>query len=101
MEPINSYGFISSIKFDNLNPWYTTIENNQIIEFKDASGDKKQLNSLYIEAENTPLFIRILPSDYCIYSPANSSQGLNSQRIESMQVMNILGTKFRWYGQWY
>jgi len=98
---IRSYGFISSIKYDSLTPWYTLTSNNEVIAFIDADGNQRQLNSLFIEAENTSLFIRILPSDYCIYIPANGSRSIDLQKIESIQVMNNLGSNIRWSGQFF
>jgi hypothetical protein len=91
-------GFLSSIKYDNLSPWYTTTSNNQTIEFKDSNGNQRQLNSLTIFSDSTPLYIRILPSDYCIYIPPNSFISYDFQRVEKIQVMGNSGQKIRWYG---
>jgi hypothetical protein len=95
-----SSGFTSSIKYDALTPWVTTTALNQVINFTD-NGQQRQLNSLMIEAEATPLYIRILPSDYCVYVPANTSIAYDFTKIESIQVMNAIGTKLRWSGNFY
>lgn len=93
-------GYLSSIKYDDLVAWYTTVEDNEIIEFKDGDT-QKTLNSLLIEAEATPLFIQLLPSEYCLYIPANSSRTYDFESIESIQVRNATGVKLRWSGMYY
>jgi hypothetical protein len=95
------YGFISSIHIDNRIPWYTTISENEVIEFKETNGQKREVNSLLIEAESTDLYIRILPFDYCLYVPANESRTYELAPIKSIQVMNPLGTKLRWSAMFY
>lgn len=94
-------GFISSIHKDALSPWVTTTKNNEIIEFKESNGQQRYLNALTIFSEATPLYIRILPSDYCIYLEPNSFVEYNLEKIEGIQVMGNLGQKIRWYGQFY
>jgi hypothetical protein len=91
-------GFISSIKYDNLTPWYTTTSDNQVIEFKETDGQQRHLNSLFIETEATALYIRILPTDYCLYVPANSSINYDFEDVKSIQIMNVAGVKLRWSG---
>ncbi len=93
-------GMLSYCKYDDLKEWYTTTEDNEVIEFKEGT-QQRQLNSLYLEAENTSLYIRILPHDYCIFIPANESRNYDFEKIESIQIMHNLGTKIRWSGQFY
>lgn len=100
MGMIQHYGFISSIKYDNLTPWYTTIKENEIIEFKDGNL-QRNLNALTIEADTTGLYIRVLPSNYCLYIPENQAKTFNMQEIKAIQVMGIAGQKIRWSGQFY
>jgi hypothetical protein len=94
-------GFISSIHKDTLTPWYTTVANNETIEFKEVNGQQRHLNSLFIEAENTDLYIRIMPSDYCIFVPANESRSYDFEDVTSIQVMGNLGQNLRWSGQFF
>jgi len=95
-------GYISSLPTNKLNdanydPWYITQVNNQTIIFKDANNQQLHLNSLFIEAENTPLYINI--NGYILYIPANESRNCDFESISSIQVMNLLGTKLRFSGQ--
>ena len=97
-------GFISSIPLNkigdaNYDPWYVLTSNNQIINFTDSNGNKANLNSLFIEAENTVLKINI--DGYILYIPANESREYNFESVSSIQVMNALGTKLRWSGQYF
>ena len=94
-------GFYSYCKFDNLKEWYTTTAQNEVINFVDSNGNKINLNSLFIEAENTPLYIRILPGDYILYIPANESRNCDFESISSIQVMGNLGQKIRFSGQYF
>lgn len=100
MAILQHYGFISSIKYDNLTPWYTTTQENEVIQFKE--GDvQRNLNALTIEANTTDLYIRIMPTDYCLYVPANQARTFDLQEIKSIQVMGVAGQKLRWSGQFY
>ena len=94
-------GFISSIHKDNLVEFYTTTANNQIITFTDTNGNSNHLNSLTIEADATDLFIQILPSEYCVYIPANNSSTIDYCDIKQIKVLGNLGQKIKWYGLFY
>lgn len=98
MSNMDHLGFISSIRYDDLTEWYETIENNEIINFLDSNGSRRQLNSLTIFTESTGLRIRLLPTDFCIYIPPNSYLNIDKFKIERIQVMKNAGTKLRWYG---
>ena len=93
-------GFVSYCKYDDLKEWYITTEDNEVVEFKEGI-QQRYLNSLFIEAENTDLYIRILPGDYCIFIPSSESRNYDFEKISSIQVMNVTGTKLRWSGQFY
>ena len=97
-------GYISSLPTNKLNdanydPWYILTSNNQIINFKDTNNQQLHLNSLFIEAENTPLYINI--NGYILYIPANESRNYDYESINSIQVINNLGTKLRFSGQYF
>jgi len=97
-------GFISSLPVSkigdaNYDPWYTTTSENEVINFIDSNGNKANLNSLLIEAENTSLYIKI--DDFILYVPVTESRSYDYEKIQSIQVMNALGTKFRWSGQYF
>jgi len=94
-------GYISSIHKDNLTPFYTTISNNEIISFTDAQGKNQNLNSLTIEADNTALYIQVLPSEYCVYIPVNGSTTIDFLKISQIKVLGNLGQKIKWYGKFY
>jgi len=94
-------GFYSYCSYDDLKEWHILTSENEVINFTDSSGNKYALNSLLIEAENTSLYIRILPSDYILYIPANESKNYDYEKISSIQVMNQIGTKIRWSGQYF
>jgi len=91
-------GFYSYCTYDDLKEWYILTSNNQTIVFKDANNQQLQLNSLFIEAENTPLYINI--NGYILYIPANESRNCDFESISSIQVMNLANTKLRWSGQY-
>ena len=97
-------GFISSLPLNkigdaNYDPWYVLQSNNELINFVDSNGNKANLNSLFIEAENTNLYIDI--GGYILYIPANESREYNFESVSLIQVMNALGTKLRWSGQYF
>jgi len=91
-------GFYSYCTYDDLKEWFILTSNNQTIVFKDANNQQLHLNSLFIEAENTPLYINI--NGYILYIPANESRNCDFESISSIQVMNLLGTKLRFSGQY-
>lgn len=96
-------GFISSLPLNKIgdadyDPWYTLQSNNQIINFTDSSGNKANLNSLFIEAENTNLYINI--GGYILYIPANESREYDFESVSSIQVMNLAGVKLRFSGMY-
>ena len=91
-------GFYSYCTYDDLKEWYILTSNNQTIVFKDTNNQQLHLNSLLIEAENTPLYINI--NGYILYIPANESRNCDFESISSIQVMNLANTKLRWSGQY-
>lgn len=94
-------GFISSIHKDNLTPWYQTTSNNEIIHFLDSNNEQRHLNSLVIYSKDTPLYVRMLPSDYCVYIEPNSFVEYNLKSTTSIQIMGNSGQSIRWMGQFY
>ena len=100
MASIKHSGFISSIKYDNLNPWHTTTKEDEVIEFGDDDR-VRNINALTIEASESDLYIRVLPSDYCLYIPANQGRTFDLQRVNKVQVMGFAGQEIRWSGQFY
>ena len=97
-------GFISSLPLNkigdaNYDPWYVLQSNNELISFIYSNGNKANLNSLFIEAENTNLYINI--GGYILYVPANESREYNFESVSSIQVMNNLGVKLRWSGLYF
>ena len=91
-------GFYSYCTYDDLKEWFILTSNNQTIVFKDTNNQQLHLNSLFIEAENTPLYINI--NGYILYIPANESRNCDFESISSIQVMNLANTKLRWSGQY-
>jgi len=94
-------GFYSYCTYDDLKEWYELTQNNEVINFIDSTGSQRYLNSLFIEAENTSLYIRLLPSDHILFIPANESRNYDYEKISSIQVMNQIGTKLRFSGQFF
>ena len=94
-------GFYSYCTYDDLKEWYELTQNNEVINFIDSTGNTRFLNSLFIEAENTSLYIRILPSDHILFIPSNESREYNYEKISSIQVMNPISTKLRFSGQYF
>ena len=92
-------GFYSYCTYDDLKEWFILTSNNQTIVFKDTNNQQLHLNSLFIEAENTPLYINI--NGYILYIPANESRNCDFESISSIQVMNLANTKLRWSGQYF
>ena len=94
-------GFYSYCTYDDLKEWYTLTEENEVINFVNSTGNTRFLNSLFIEAESTNLYIRLIPSDHILYIPANESRNCDFEKIASIQVMNLIGTKLRFSGQYF
>jgi len=97
-------GFISNLPLNKIgdadyDPWYVLQSNNELISFIDSNGNKANLNSLFIESENTNLYINI--GGYILYIPANESREYNFESVSSIQVMNNLGVKLRWSGLYF
>ena len=75
--------------------WYTTIEDNEIIEFKYG------INSLLIESKDTSLAIKINNNENIWYINPDSKEGINGMRIHKIQVLKPSGTALRWKGLTY
>ena len=100
METIRHYGFYSYCKRDNLQPYMTTTEDNQLIEFYFDEG-KKPSNFLTIESIDTILYIAINDDDDVLCISGGHTFEVSYQHLESMRVLNPAGTKLRWYIQTY
>ena len=98
MSKIKHFGFMSSIRHDNLTPWYVTQEEDEVIELYEDGGNRN-VNALTIESGEGDLYIRMLPSDYCLYIPANQGRTFDLQRVSKVQVMGGAGQEIRWSGQ--
>lgn len=85
----------SFIASEGNNGWYTTVEDNEIIEFK------YPLNSLLIEAKSTELAIKTNNSPHIWYISANDKEGIEGLKITKIQVLNPMGTEIRWKGLTY
>jgi hypothetical protein len=94
-------GYLSYCKYDDLKEWYTTITDNEIIEFKDLDGQQRHINSLLIEAESTDLYIRILPLDYILFIPKYETRSYDLESIMAIQIMNLSDVKLRWSGMFF
>lgn len=88
-------GFISSIHKDNLSPWYATQKENEEIRFIDQDGNQRYLNSLIIETE-APIYIQILPSEYCLY--VNGYMSIDYLKASAIKVLAPIATNIRWSG---
>jgi hypothetical protein len=95
--------FKSSIHKSNLTPWATTTEENQYIYFTNAEGDIENISSIWIETpENQDLYVRICPSDYCMYIPEEDMRAAQKDAIgfcNMLQIMGPAGLKYRIYIQ--
>lgn len=81
-------GFISS---KGLRGWYTTVEDNEIIEFD------KSVNSLIIETKDEkPLAIQIDNLDDIWHISGGTQEGLSGLRIKKMTVLEDAGTMIKW-----
>jgi hypothetical protein len=96
-------GFISSIHKDDetLTDFISTTIENEIIAFIDKNDVSRSLNSLTIESSTTALYIQILPSEYVLYVPANSSRTINYCKIQQIKVLGELGQSIRYWGLFY
>ena len=96
MSKIKHSGFMSSIRYDNLKAWHITSVANEVIKFKYENN-----NALLIEAHKEDLFVRILPSDYCLLIPAGEGRTVDLQRVGSIQIMGEPEQEIRWSGQFF
>jgi hypothetical protein len=91
-------GFISSIHKDSLTSFYTTTTENETITFTDQNDIPQNLNSLTIISNESELYIQILPSEYCIYLPANSTINIDLCNIKQIKVLGVANQNLRWFG---
>lgn len=71
--------------------WYTTTEDNEVIEFS------KSVNSLMVESlDDTPLAIKIDNIDDVWYISGGVQEGLEGLRIRKITVLEKAGTKIKW-----
>lgn len=101
MDKVKHWGIISSILSDNLTPYYTTIDNNQLIEFKTADGTQRSINSLTIWSDGSALYIDLNSTGYCIYIPANSFVSLDYLHLKNMIVTGNSGQSLRYVAMYY
>ncbi|WP_297419504.1 hypothetical protein [Clostridium sp.] len=107
MSNLRHFGFISYTQYDGtsngLIPYYTT-GTNEIIQFKDKEGNVRELNSLFINAPDSDLYIIINPLDdlnnnQILYIPSGESFVYDYRRLSSIQIIGN-GLHIRYYGNW-
>ena len=101
VDKLMHWNAISSIKSDNLTPYYTTTDNNQVIEFKTSDGVQRSVNALTIWTNSTALYIQLGDSTDCIYIPANSSVSLDYLLIKKITVLANAGVNLRYIAMYY
>lgn len=95
--PFFSRGYISSIKDNNLTPWYETTEADEVIEFLDENGELRHVNSLVIRANSMPLYVKFPSSgNNCVYVPSNDFVTLDYIDITQITVLGNAGQDIRW-----
>jgi len=94
-------GYLSSIHKDNLTPFHTTTVANELITFTDQNNNPYPLNSLTIEANNTDLYIQILPSEFVLHIIAGNSISIDYCSIKQIKVLGNLGQDIKWYGLYF
>lgn len=102
-DKLKHWGCISSIKSDNLTPFYTTLENNEEILFVDDDGVQRVINSLTLWTSADALYIQISESGdgQCIYLPANSSVSLDYLKIDKIKILAVAGVLIRYLALYY
>jgi hypothetical protein len=101
MDKVKHFNIISSVLASAPSPWMTTLDNNEIIEFKTLDGTQRNVNSLTIWSNSTALYIQVGTSDYCVYIPANSSISLDYLQLQQITVLGLAGIELRWTALYY
>jgi hypothetical protein len=99
--PFYGHGFISYVKYNDLQEWYITGEADELIEFKEEDGTQRNLNSLMIETDTAGVYIQMLPSNYCLYIPPTSNRVYNYSKMTAIKVIGSSGQTIRWHGSYY
>jgi len=84
--------------------YFTTTEEDQIINFIDTEEGNVQrnLNSLFVEnVGDTTLYIVPLSSDYVLIIPPHESRNLDYVKVTGIQVLGNLGQMLRFSGCFY
>jgi hypothetical protein len=99
-DTIRHFGFLSYCKRDNLQPYMTTTEDNQLITFNFDNRERRS-NYLTIQAIDTMLYISINDDDDILVIDSGHIFEVSYQSLESIRILNPTGTKLRWYVQTY
>lgn len=97
---IRHAGFYSYTTKDNIIPYYTTVSDDELIDFS-VSLDKyaSHANFLWIESVDSPLYVSINDTDSLVYIPTGHAREISYIDIVKIRVMNLANTKLRWYIQ--
>jgi len=101
MDKIQHFGFMSSILSTALTPWYTTTDNNELIEFKDANGVLRNVNAVTIWANDSDLYINVNDSGSCLWIAQGKSLSIDFLLMKSIRVMGNAGITLRWAASYY
>lgn len=84
----------------NLIPYYTTIENNQLIDFNNFwDSDNIHANFIWIESVDSALYISFNDDEGVVFIPTGHCREISYIDCTSMTIYNPLGTKLRFYIQ--
>lgn len=100
-EKIYHWNIISNITTSDLTPFYTTVDNNEIIEFKTPEGIQRNVNSLTVWSDTSDLFFEVNDSSYVVYVPANSFVSLDYLSLRYIKVLSNAGIKLRYVAMYY
>lgn len=101
MDKVRHWNIISSVVSDDLTPWYTTVDNDEVIQFVSADGVQRNVNALTVWANTSDLYIKVGDTSYCVYVPANASVSLDYLQLQKMTVMGNAGIKLRYVAMYY
>jgi hypothetical protein len=96
---IRHSSLFSYVSVEDKKEYYTTVEDNELIEFRKVFGQELHANFIWIEAIDSALYISMNDTKYLIYVPAGHAREISYLDVTNMRICCPVGTKLRYYIQ--
>ena len=91
------YGFVSSINENNLEPWYKTQVENEVISFT-KDGTTVTLNAITIYANKRGIYVKMDDDTDVLYISPGTFRTYEYESLNQITILGLAGQDIRWEG---